>query len=68
MALEESIEGLDKIESNNITAYIDPKLKEYIEQLGTVTIDYISNAMGGGYRIMIGDGGDCSSGGCGGSC
>lgn len=68
MALEESIEGLEMIESNNITAYIEPKLKEYLTQLGKVTIDYASSAMGGGYRIMIGEGGDCSSGGCGGSC
>ena len=66
MALEESIEDLEKIESNSVTAYIDPKLKEYVKKLGKVTLDFVSSAVGGGYRIMIGEG--CDPGGCGGSC
>ena len=66
MALEESTEGLEQLESNTVTAYIDPKLKEYVKSLGKVTIDFVNNPAGGGYRIMIGDG--CDTGGCGGSC
>ena len=68
MALEESTEGLEKVESNSINLYLDKNLKEFLEQSGTVTIDYRSYPSGGGgYMITVGSGcGD--SGGCGGSC
>nr|MBN2276577.1 hypothetical protein [candidate division Zixibacteria bacterium] len=66
MALDESTEGLEVLNSNNITAYIDPKLKDYIRQMGQIKIDYITNAMGSGYSITVGDN-NCASG-CGGTC
>ena len=34
MALDESISELDKLESNGITAYIDPNLHKALEQFG----------------------------------
>ena len=67
MALEESTDGLDKVESNSITLYLDNKLREFLEQTGTVTIDFQSYPSGGGgYMITVGGGCDTSS--CGGSC
>ncbi len=67
MALEESIDGLEKVESNSITLYLDKNLKEYLEKNGTVSIDFQSYPSGGGgYMITVGGGCDTSS--CGDSC
>jgi len=63
MALDESTEGLETLSSNNITAYIDPKLNEYLAQMGDIVIDYVTNEMGSGYSIKVGET-DCSQGGC----
>jgi Fe-S cluster assembly iron-binding protein IscA len=63
MALDESTEGLDKIESNGICAYIDPRLNEYISQIGDIKIDYITNETGSGYTIRVGEV-TCDKGGC----
>lgn len=66
MALEESINELEKIESNGITAYIDPKLREAMKQVGQINIDFVTRPDGsGGYMIKAGQPGDCSdSSGC----
>ena len=62
MALEESIDGMEKLESNGITAWIDSKLKGFVAQLGKITVDYRKDAVGGGgYVLTTGDG---CSGGC----
>lgn len=67
LALEESIEGLKKLESNSIEAFLDENLIEFLNQNGRVTIDYSQYPYGGGgYRITVGEEG-CGSG-CGGSC
>lgn len=67
MALEESTDGLEKVEANSIPLYLDGKLKEFLERTGTVTIDFKSYPSGGGgYMITIGGG--CDSSNCGGSC
>lgn len=63
MTLDESTEGLELLESNGIQAYIDPKLKEYISQIGDIKIDFITNEQGSGYTIKVGEV-DCSKGGC----
>lgn len=55
MALEESIENLEKVESNSIITYMDKKLLEYVIQLGKITIDYINNNNGGAYQIIVGN-------------
>ena len=63
MTLYESREGLDELESNGISAYIDPKLNEYLTKIGDINVDYISSPEGrNGYMIKIGEGncGDCS--------
>lgn len=62
MALEESIDGMEKLESNGVTAWIDKKLMDFIVKLGTVTIDYRRDTHGGGYIITAGEA-NCS-GGC----
>lgn len=62
MALEESIDGMEKLESNGITAWIDKKLKDFVAKLGQITIDYRKDASGGGYILTAGDP-ECS-GGC----
>lgn len=65
MALDGSIDHLKKLESNGVTAYIDPNLQQALEQFGQINIDYISRPDGtGGYTIRAGEPGDCSSGGC----
>lgn len=65
MALDESIENLDKIESNGVTAYIDPNLLAALEQFGRINVDYVRRPDGsGGYMIRAGQPGDCSSDGC----
>ena len=65
MALDESINELEKLESNGITAYIDPGLHKALEQFGQINIDYITRPDGsGGYMIKAGQPGDCSESGC----
>ncbi len=64
LALEESTQDLEKLESNGINAFVDPKLKQLLKQLGKINIDYISNALqGSGFSIKVGNG-SCGSGGC----
>ena len=66
MALDESTDGLIKLESNGITAWIEPKLQEAVSQLGDISVDYVEREWGpSGYSISVGNCGDCSSGGCG---
>lgn len=66
MALDESTDGLEMLESNGVTAWIEPKLKEAVGQLGDISIDYVEREFGpSGYAISVGSCGDCSSGGCG---
>lgn len=67
MALDESIDGLEKVISNSIETYMDPKLISYLDQLGQVTIDYLNSSLGGRYQIIVGNN-SCSDGSCGGSC
>jgi len=72
MTLDESIDGLEKLEVDGLTAYIDPNLLEYVRQMGQIYIDTVDRpGQRTAYTIMIGgeDGGcsdgSCSSGGCG---
>lgn len=68
MALEESIDGLTKLESNKIVAYVEPQLRDYLEQNGKVTVDYRENSFGGGgYLLTVGES-NCDTGACGGGC
>lgn len=65
MTLDESIENLDKLESNGITAYIDAKLHKSMEQVGQINIDFVTRPDGSsGYMIQAGKPGDCSPSGC----
>ncbi|MEW6051566.1 MAG: hypothetical protein AB1644_10980 [Candidatus Zixiibacteriota bacterium] len=55
--------GLERLESNGITAYIDPGLREFLEGYGGVNIDYVTRDFGtGGYIVTTGNraGGGCS--------
>lgn len=73
MTLDESAEKLDKLESNGITAFIDPKVLVYLQQFGEIIIDFISRNGQSGFQIKVGTaecgpdsaaaGGGCS--GCG---
>lgn len=64
LALEESTQDLEKLESNGINAFVDPKLKQLLKQFGKINIDYISNALqGSGFSIKVGNG-SCGSSGC----
>jgi hypothetical protein len=66
MALDESTDGLEKLDSNGIIVYVDPRLKEHLVKFGEVKVDYITDQGGkSGYTISIGDS-SCGpeSGGC----
>jgi hypothetical protein len=54
MALDESTEGLEELEANGITAYIDPNLHRSVSQRGNIYIDYGTDRFGmTGYSIAI---------------
>ncbi len=62
MTLYESNDGLKKLESNNITAYIDPKLMEYLDNVGDIIVDFLSTPDGrSGFAVKVGEKscGDC---------
>jgi Fe-S cluster assembly iron-binding protein IscA len=63
MALEESVDGLEEIESNGVTAYVDPNLKSFLNQFGQVNVDYVDNGLGSrGFTVRVGTGeSGCSS-------
>jgi hypothetical protein len=55
MALEESVEGSERLESNGIEAWIDKNLKGHLASLGKITIDYRPDDRGGGgYLVTVG--------------
>ncbi len=64
MALDESTDNLEKVESNGVEAWIDPKVLEYLKQYGNINVDYVTRPDGSGYMITVGNPGDCSAGGC----
>ena len=68
MTLAESTDGLVRLESNGLSAYIEPGLNDHLERLGDINIDFVNNAMGSGYTITIGEPGECSSDCGSGSC
>ena len=63
MALDESTDNLEQLESNGIAAFIDPKVLKHLEQQGDIKIDYVTRPEGSGYQISVGNP-DCSAGGC----
>jgi len=66
MALDESIDGLEKMESNGVEAYIDPGLKEFLQQFEGISVDYVQRGNMAGFAVSVGQGGgDCASKGCG---
>jgi Fe-S cluster assembly iron-binding protein IscA len=63
LALDESTENLDKIESNGINAFIDPNLLKFIENYGDINIDFVNPEGGqGGFMIKLSNAGDCGTG------
>ena len=63
MALEESTDGLEQLESGGVTAWIDPGLKEFLTKYGQISIDYVDSMGNQGFMIRVGSE-DCSSKGC----
>lgn len=64
MALDESNDGLEKMSSNGVEVFLDPRLKEHMEKFGEIKVDFITDPNGqSGYTIKIGSE-DCGSGGC----
>ena len=69
MTLDESVDGLERLESEGLTAYIDPNLLEYVRQMGEIYIDSVDRpGRRTAYSIMIGGAGGCSDGTCSGGC
>ncbi|MCP4634320.1 MAG: hypothetical protein GY855_15445 [candidate division Zixibacteria bacterium] len=62
MALEESVEGMQKFDSNGISTYINPELYEQVSNTGDINIDYVEDSWGSkGFTIATGT----KSGNCG---
>ncbi len=61
ITLNDNTDGLEKLECNGISAYIDPKLNEYLKGIGDIKVDYIDQPDNSGYTIKVGEGncGDC---------
>ena len=54
MALEESVEGLEKLESNGISAHIESGLYELISQRGNIYVEFITDGHGGkGFKVSV---------------
>lgn len=69
MALEESTENLERLESNGICAYVDPDLIKFLGNYGNINIDYVQPESGpAGFTIKVGEPGGCDSGSCGSGC
>lgn len=66
MALDGNNDGLETIESNGITAYIDPRLNEYLAEHGGIDIDYQVHEESGGAGYLIQTGKQASGESCGG--
>ncbi|UCD18112.1 MAG: hypothetical protein JSV44_04160 [Candidatus Zixiibacteriota bacterium] len=69
MTLYESTDGLERLNSNGVSAYIDPRLKEHLSKFGNIRIDYVINDHGEGYAVTVGDlncADGCHEKGCGG--
>jgi len=65
MTLHASTGELQKIESNGVEAYMDPKALEYInKQFGDINVDFVTRDEGSGHMVTVGDGsaGECGSG------
>ena len=64
MALEESVDGLVKLESDGVTAYVEETFSKYLEGQGGIHIDHVSpeSGRGGGYTVTVGSAGSCGSG------
>ena len=67
MTLEESVDGLEKLESNGVTAWIDPRVNEYLSKLGGMSIDFVDDGTRRGYVVTTGNP-DGESKNCGGGC
>jgi len=63
MTLDESTDKLQLIESNGISAYIDPKVLNYLQQYGDINIDFITRGGQSGYMVSVGQPG-CSPDQC----
>lgn len=65
MTLDESIEGLQKLESNGINAYIDNDLAGNLTTMGKINIDFVKPQFGrAGYTITVGEKKDCGDCSC----
>lgn len=66
LALDESVGGLEKLESNGVVAWIDPGLKEFLADYGEISIDYVERGFSKGYVVRAGAKSENNN--CGGGC
>ena len=61
MALEESIDGLEKLESPGVAAYIAPELREYLGLGAQIMVEYVTREWGGSGLVirLANQNGDC---------
>ncbi|MBU8934810.1 MAG: hypothetical protein KOO62_12540 [candidate division Zixibacteria bacterium] len=66
MALDESTENLEKLESNGVCAYVDPNLIKFLGNYGEINIDYVTPESGpSGFTIKVGNPDSCDPNACG---
>ena len=63
MALDETNDDMAELESNGISAFVAPDLKEMLTTLGAIRIDFVNPGFGqAGFTVKVGEHncGDCS--------
>jgi hypothetical protein len=62
MALEESVDGLVKLEASGVTAHVEATFSKYIEGQGGIHIDHVGHESGGGgFMVTMGSASSCGS-------
>ncbi|MBD3403915.1 hypothetical protein GF420_13565 [candidate division GN15 bacterium] len=64
LALDESVDGLEKLENNGVATYIEPGLKEFLSQFEGVLIDHVTMGGRSGFIVKVGGAGECGDSGC----
>jgi len=61
MALEESIDGLEKLESSGMATYIAPELREYLGPDAQIVVEHVTREWGGSGLVirLANQNGDC---------
>ena len=62
MTLDESIDGLTKLNSSEIDFYVEPSLVEFLSDRGSINVDFVTHEGRAGFTVSVGGG--CADSGC----